>query len=79
MLNRAMIIGRLGHDPELRYSQSSNPVCMLNIATDESYTDRDGNRVDHVEWYHAVVPQKAAESYSQYLTKGSLVFVEGSL
>ena len=46
MLNKVMIIGRLGRDPELRYSQSGSPVCTLNIATDESYTDRDGNRVD---------------------------------
>ena len=44
MLNKVMIIGRLGRDPELRYSQSGSPVCTLNIATDESYTDRDGNR-----------------------------------
>ena len=43
MLNKVMIIGRLGRDPELRYSQSGSPVCTLNIATDESYTDRDGN------------------------------------
>lgn len=49
MLNKVMIIGRLGRDPELRYSQSGSPVCTLNIATDESYTDRDGNRVDRAE------------------------------
>lgn len=51
MLNKVMIIGRLGRDPELRYSQSGSPVCTLNIATDESYTDRDGNRVDRAEWH----------------------------
>ena len=79
MLNKVMIIGRLGRDPELRYSQSGSPVCTLNIATDESYTDRDGNRVDRSEWHRVVVFQKAAENCSQYLTKGSLVFVEGSL
>lgn len=79
MLNKVMIIGRLGRDPELRYSQSGAPVCTLNIATDESYTDRDGNRVDRAEWHRVVVFQKAAENCSQYLTKGSLVFVEGSL
>ena len=79
MLNKVMIIGRLGRDPELRYSQSGSPVCTLNIATDESYTDRDGNRVDRAEWHRVVVFQKAAENCSQYLTKGSLVFVEGSL
>ena len=79
MLNKVMIIGRLGRDPELRYSQSGSPVCTLNIATDESYTDRDGNRVDRAEWHRVVVFQKAAENCSQSLTKGSLVFVEGSL
>ena len=79
MLNKVMIIGRLGRDPELRYSQSGAPVCTLNIATDESYTDRDGNRVDRAEWHRVVVFQKAAENCSQYLSKGSLVFVEGSL
>ena len=79
MLNKVMIIDRLGRDPELRYSQSGSPVCTLNIATDESYTDRDGNRVDRAEWHRVVVFQKAAENCSQYLTKGSLVFVEGSL
>ena len=69
MLNKVMIIGRLGRDPELRYSQSGSPVCTLNIATDESYTDRDGNRVDRAEWHRVVVFQKAAENCSQYLTK----------
>ena len=79
MLNKVMIIGRLGRDPELRYSQSGSPVCTFSVATDESYTDRDGNRVDRAEWHRVVVFQKAAENCSQYLTKGSLVFVEGSL
>lgn len=79
MLNKAMIIGRLGRDPELRYTQSGAPVCTLNVATDESYTDRNGNRVDRAEWHRVIVFQKAAESCSQYLAKGSLVFVEGSL
>ena len=79
MLNKVMIIGRLGRDPELRYSQSGSPVCTLNIATDESYTDRDGNRVDRAEWHRVVGCQKAAENCSEYLTKGSLVCVEGSL
>ena len=79
MLNKAMIIGRLGREPELKYTQSGSPVCTFSVATDESYTDRDGNRVDRAEWHRVVVFQKAAENCSQYLTKGSLVFVEGSL
>ena len=79
MLNKVMIIGRLGRDPEMRYFQTGSPICTLNIATDESYTDRDGNRVDRAEWHRVIVFQRAAENCSQYLTKGSLVYVEGSL
>ena len=78
-LNRVEIIGRLGRDPELKYSQSGAAICRLNVATDESYTDREGNRVQKAEWHSVVVFQKAAEHCSQYLSKGSLVFVEGSL
>lgn len=79
MLNKVMIIGRLGRDPELRYTQGGSPVCTLNVATDESYTDRDGNRVDRAEWHRVVVFQRAAENCGNFLRKGSLVFVEGSL
>ena len=79
MLNKVMIIGRLGRDPELRYTQGGSPVCTLNVATDESWQDRDGNRVDRTEWHRIVVFQRAAENCNTYLHKGSLVFVEGSL
>ncbi|MDR2745528.1 MAG: single-stranded DNA-binding protein [Desulfovibrio sp.] len=79
MLNKATIIGRLGRDPELRYTQSGAPVASLNVATDESYTDRDGNKVERTEWHRVSVFQRQAESCSNYLAKGSLVYVEGSL
>ena len=79
MLNKVMIIGRLGRDPELRYSASGTPMANLRIATDESYTDREGNKVDRVEWHTVVVFQRQAENCANYLAKGSLVFVEGSL
>ena len=79
MLNKVMLIGRLWRDPELRYTQGGSPVCSLNVATDESYQDRDGNRVDRTEWHRVVVFQRAAENCNVYLHKGSLVFVEGSL
>ena len=79
MLNKVMIIGRLGRDPEVRYTQSGAPVTTLNIATDESYTDRDGNRTERTEWHRVVVFQRAAETCAQYLSKGSLVYVEGKL
>ena len=69
-LNKVMIIGRLGREPELKYTQSGSPVCTFSVATDESYTDNSGQKV---------VFQKAAENCSQYLGKGSLVFIEGKL
>ena len=62
MLNKAMIIGRLGREPELKYTQSGMPVTTLNIATDESYLDRDGNRVEKTEWHRVSVFQRAAEN-----------------
>ena len=79
MLNKVMIIGRLGADPELRYTQGGQPVCSLRVATDESYTDKDGNRVERTEWHRVVVFWRAAENCNQYLRKGSLVYVEGRL
>lgn len=79
MLNKVMIIGRLGRDPELRYTQSGSPVASLNVATDESYTDRDGNKVERTEWHRVSVFQRQAETCANYLSKGSLVYVEGSL
>ncbi|GFH62323.1 MAG: single-strand DNA-binding protein [Candidatus Desulfovibrio kirbyi] len=79
MLNKVMIIGRLGRDPELRYTQSGAPVANLNIATDESYTDREGNKVERTEWHRVSVFQRQAENCANYLSKGSTVYVEGSL
>ena len=79
MLNKVMIIGRLGRDPELRYTQSGAPVCSMTVATDESYQDRDGNKVERTEWHRISVFQRAAENCANYLSKGSLVYVEGSL
>ena len=74
-----MLIGRLGRDPELRYTQTGAPVCSLNLATDESYQDREGNKVERTEWHRVSVFQRAAENCANFLAKGSLVFVEGSL
>ena len=79
MLNRVMIIGRLGADPELRYTQTGQPICSLRVATDESYTDKDGNRVERTEWHSVVAFGKTADHCNQYLGKGSLVYVEGKL
>lgn len=79
MLNKVMIIGRVGQDPELRYTQSGMPMLNLNVATDESYNDRDGNRQDRTEWHRVAVFERAAENCATYLRKGSLIFVEGKL
>lgn len=78
-LNKVMIIGRLGREPELKYTQSGSPVCTFSVATDESYTGNSGQKVEKAEWHRIVVFQKAAENCSQYLAKGSLVFIEGRL
>ena len=78
-LNLAQIIGRLGRDPELRYTSSGQAVCSLNVATDESYNDRDGNKVERAEWHRVSAFGKIAESCANYLAKGSLVYVEGNL
>ena len=79
MLNKVTLIGHLGQDPDLKYGQSGNPVCNLSLATDEGYTDKDGNKVDRTEWHRIVAYQRLAETCGQYLHKGSLVYVEGKL
>jgi len=79
MLNKVMIIGRLGADPELRYAANGTPIANFNVATDESYTDREGNKQERTEWHRVVVFQRVAENCANYLGKGSLVYVEGGL
>lgn len=79
MLNKVMLIGRLGKDPEIRYTQGGMPVANFNVATDENYTDREGNRQKVTEWFRVVVFDRQAENCQNYLSKGSLVYVEGAL
>ena len=69
-LNKVMIIGRLGRDPEMRYTQAGKPVCSLNVATDEGYTNDRGEKVDKTEWHKVVFWDRQAETCSQYLAKG---------
>ena len=79
-LNKAMIIGRLGVDPELRYTQNNRAVVTLKIATDSSYTDKQsGEKVENTEWHRVVVWGKQAENCDRYLAKGRLVYVEGNI
>jgi single-strand DNA-binding protein len=77
-LNKVILIGRLGQDPEVREVGTSK-VANFSIATDESYTDRTGNKVEKTEWHRIVMWNKAAENAEAYLKKGSLVYIEGKL
>lgn len=78
-LNKVLIIGRLGRDPELKYTQSGQAVCNISVATDESYKGQDNTKVDKTEWHRVQLWRKQAEFASLYLAKGRLVLVEGKL
>ncbi len=78
-LNRVMLLGNLGADPELRYTQGGQAVLKLRLATSESYVDRDGQRQERTEWHSITVWGKRAEGLAKFLAKGSSLFVEGSL
>lgn len=79
MLNRVQIIGRLGRDVELRQTPSGQSVASFTVATDESYTARDGQKVEQTEWHRVNVFGKQAELCGKFIGKGSLVYVEGKL
>lgn len=78
-VNKAILIGRLGADPEMRYTQSNTAVTTMNIATNETYTDSSGERREKTEWHRVVAWSRLAEICQQYLRKGSLVYVEGPI
>ncbi len=79
MVNKAILIGRLGRDPEMRYTGGGTPVCNFSLATDESYTDKSGQRQKKTEWHNIVAWGKLAENCSNLLGKGKLAYVEGRL
>lgn len=79
MVNRVILIGRLGRDPELRYTPSGAAVANFSLATDETRTDANGQRQTRTEWHNIVCWSKLAEICGQYLKKGRLVFIEGRL
>lgn len=79
MLNKVMIIGNLGQDPELRYTQNGTAVCNLSVATNEKWTDKNGQKQERTEWHRVVVWGAQAENCEKYLSKGRQVYVEGSL
>jgi|GEM_PF-2827486 len=78
-LNRVCIIGYLGHYPQLQYTKNGTSVCRLSVATDESYINKNGENIKKTEWHKINTFNKIAESCHTYLTKGSLVYVEGRL
>ena len=78
-LNKAMVIGNLGRDPELRYSQKQTPICTLSVASTESQKNQAGEWADHTEWHRVVVFGKQADNCNKYLSKGSQVFVDGKI
>jgi single-strand DNA-binding protein len=78
-LNRVMLIGHLGQDPELRNTQSGTAVCNFSIATTEKWKDKQGEKQEKTEWHRCVAWGKPAEVLAKYLTKGSQVYIEGSL
>jgi len=79
MVNRVILIGRLGRDPEMRYTSSGTPVTNFSIATDEVWKDQNGERQQKTEWHNIVVWNKLAETCNTYLKKGKLVFIEGRI
>jgi single-strand DNA-binding protein len=78
-LNRAIIIGRIGQDPKMASTQSGQSVANFSMATDESYKDSNGNKIEKAEWHRIVVWGKQAEFANNYLRKGRLVLVEGKI
>ena len=80
MLNRVEIIGRLGQDPDLRYTGEGRPIAQINLATSAAYRDREsGLKKEHTEWHKVVLFGKSAEVAERFLKKGSLCHIEGAI
>ncbi|WP_118794128.1 single-stranded DNA-binding protein [Neisseria meningitidis] len=78
-LNKVILIGRLGRDPEVRYMPNGEAVCNFSVATSETWNDRNGQRVERTEWHNITMYRKLAEIAGQYLKKGGLVYLEGRI
>ena len=78
-LNKVILIGRLGANPEIRYTPDGTPVANFNLATTEIFTNKNGEKVSQTEWHRVVVFGKLAEIVGEYYTKGRKVYVEGKL
>ena len=79
MLNKVILIGRLGRDPETRFMPNGEAVCNFSVATSEKYTDKNGQRQESTEWHNVTMYRKLAEIAGKYLTKGSQVYLEGKI
>jgi single-strand DNA-binding protein len=78
-VNKVILVGNLGKDPELRYTASGTAVANFSLATTEKYKDRDGNSQEKTEWHNIVVWRQLAEICGKYLTKGKQIYIEGKL
>jgi len=78
-VNKVILVGRLGKDPETRYTSGGQAVCHFSMATDETYKDKNGERQKRTEWHRITVWGKQAEIAQQYLKKGSQIYLEGSI
>ncbi len=79
MINKVILVGNLGQDPELRYTQAGTAVATLSVATSRVWKDKDGNKQDETEWHRVIVWAQTAEFCGNYLSKGHKVYVEGRL
>ncbi len=78
-VNKVILVGNVGRDPELRYTQGGSPVASFSIATNERFKDKEGNWKDRTEWHRIVAWARLAEICAEYLRKGSQVYVEGRI
>jgi single-strand DNA-binding protein len=78
-LNKIMVIGNVGNDPEMRYTPNGNPVTTFSLATNRRYTTSGGEQREETEWFRVVAWNKLAEQCNQYVTKGMRVYAEGRL
>lgn len=78
-VNKVILLGRLGQDPELKFTPTGSAVCNFSVATSENWTDKAGQKQEKTEWHRVVVWGKLAELCNQYLAKGRQVFLEGKL
>ena len=78
-VNKAILVGNLGRDAEMRFTAGGTPVATVSIATTERFTDRDGQKREDTQWHRIVIWGKTAESLHEYLTKGKQIYVEGRI